>query len=257
MIRKCYENYIYEGTEMRNKKFPILMLSLAFLLMLPFAAQAAVITACTLDREVYHGGEVGHITVTVHNDEDDVIRVTEITATIDYYYSDGTTYLQTFFSNATLPAEIPRGESSMFNVSFSLPTNIASGYVDVFVRVRTELWNASSQRWYMSDNPIYQLLLFIESPYKQQFEQQQIINEQLQQQLEEQQSINAQLQDQLEEQQSISEQLREQLSELKTLNNSTTIMMYVLGATTILFAVMTIFLMILSRRPKIIPQPPA
>lgn len=242
---------------MRNKKFPILMLSLAFLLMLPFAAQAAVITACTLDKEVYRGGEVGYITVTVYNDKDDVIRVTEITATIDYYYSDGTIYLQTFFSNATLPAEIPRGESSMFNVSFSLPTNIASGYVDVSVRVRTELWSAGSQRWYVSDNPTYQPLLFIESPYKQQLEQQQTINEQLQQQLENQQSINEQVQEQLEEQQSISGQLQEQLSELKTLNNSTTVMMYVLGATTILFAVMAIFLMRLSRRPKIIPQPPA
>ncbi len=242
---------------MRNKKFPILMLSLAFLLMLPFAAQAATITACTLDKEVYHEGEVGYITVTVYNDKDDTIRVTEITATIDYYYSDETIYLQTFYSNATLPAEIPRGESSTFNVSFSLPTNIASGYVDIFVRVRTELWSAGSQRWYISDNPTYEPLLFIESPYKQDFEQQQTINEQLQQQLENQQSINEQVQDQLEEQQNVSEQLQEQLSELEMLNNSTTIMMYVLGATTILFALMTMFLMRMTRRPRIIEQPPA
>jgi Flp pilus assembly protein TadB len=36
--------------------------------------------------------------VSVYNDESDKIRVTELSASVNYYYTDGTVYVQKFFS---------------------------------------------------------------------------------------------------------------------------------------------------------------
>ena len=73
---------------------------------IPFVVQAATITSCTFDKDAYNQGETGYITVTIYNDKDNKIRVTELTATINYYYADGNVYVQKFYTNATLPAEI-------------------------------------------------------------------------------------------------------------------------------------------------------
>lgn len=143
---------------------------------LPIVAQAATITVCTLDRDTYHQGETGFITVTIYNDKENKIRVTELTATIDYYYTEGTIYLQGFFTNATLPVEIEQGQSSTFHIPFSLPTNVASGYTKVGVRAETDLWNGSVQRWLGSEHPRYEPALYIESPYKDQLEDQLTVN---------------------------------------------------------------------------------
>ena len=73
---------------------------------IPFVVQATTITSCTFDKDAYNQGETGYITVTIYNDKDNKIRVTELTATINYYYADGNVYVQKFYTNATLPAEI-------------------------------------------------------------------------------------------------------------------------------------------------------
>jgi len=171
----------------------------------PFV-QAATITACTFDKDTYNQGETGYITVTIYNDKDKEIRVTELTATIDYYYSEGNVYMQKFFTDTTLPVEILQGQSSTFNIPFSLPTNIAPGYTNLDVKAKTQLWNSQLERWLESDHPTYQPTLYIESPYKQQSQQQ-------------------------------------------------LIMTYLLGATTIAFVAVTVFLYILNRRARFIKQP--
>jgi len=153
-----------------RKKLLVVLLSLFSLTIMPFLVQAATITSCTLDRETYRQGETGYISVTIHNDKDDAIRITELTATINYYYVDEGIYLQTFFTDAALPAEIQRGESGTFHIPFSLPTNIASGYTKFDVKVKTELWSVHGERWLMSEHPTYQQILYIESPYKEQSE---------------------------------------------------------------------------------------
>jgi len=155
---------------MHKKRLPIMLSSFLFLMIVPFVVQAATITSCTLDKDTYHQGEIGYIIVTIYNDESDKIRVTELTATIDYYYTPGNVYLQKFFTDATLPTEIERGQSSTFYIPFSLPTNIASGYTNVDVKAETELWDSDSERWKESDHPTYQPILYIESPYEQQSE---------------------------------------------------------------------------------------
>jgi len=203
-------------------------------MVIPLIVQAAIITTCTLDKSVYNRGETGFITVTIYNDKDDKIRVSELTAAIDYYYDDGNSYLQTFFSSADLPIEIQQGQSEDFLIPFSLPNNIAHGYTELLVKAKTDLWNNNSQIWFMSDHPTYQPVLYIESPYKQQFENQQAINDQLQQQIQE---------------------LQQQISELQAVNNTNTTMMYIFGSITVAFALMTVFLMILNRRSKGITQP--
>jgi len=174
----------------------------------PFVVQAATITVCTFDKDTYHQGETGYITVTIYNDKDDKIRVTELTATINYYYTDGNVYLQKFFTDATLPAEIQQGQSSTFYIPFSLPTNIESGYTSIDVKAKTELWNVQGERWFPSEHPTSQPTLYIESTYKQQSQGQ-------------------------------------------------LMMIYVLGATTIVFAAVTAFLFVLKRRARFITPPVA
>jgi hypothetical protein len=197
---------------MSIKKSRIFCLSVIILMTLPALVQAADITNCTLDKEVYVQGETGYITVTVYNEKDDKIRVTEVTATIEYFYTDDTVYLQTFFTNATLPIEIEQGQTRTFHVPFSLPTNIASGYREIHVRVRSDLWYSIPQRWYTSDSPQAYPVMYIETPYKQQFE------------------------------------------DLQAINNTTTTMMYVFGATALIFVLMTVFLVMLNRRSGMMPQ---
>ena len=211
-----------------QKKLLIVLLSFLSLMIIPFVANATTITSCTLDKETYLQGQTGYMTVRIYNDKDDEIQITELTATINYYYTDGNVYLQTFYTSATLPIQIQQGQSSTFHIPFSLPTNIASGYTNINVKAKTELWTAN-WTWRLSDHPTYQQKLFIESPYKQQLEEQQTTNQQLQTELQEQQSINEYI----------------------------TTMTYIFGATTILFAAVIGFLIILYRKSRIITQPTA
>ncbi len=191
-----------------NKKLLIVTLPLLSLLIVSFVVQGATITTCTFDKDTYHQGETGYISVTIYNDKDNKIRVTELTATINYYYTGGTVYLQKFFTDATLPAEIQQGQSSIFYIPFSLPTNIESGYTSVDVKAKTEIWNVPGERWLPSEHPTSQPTLYIESPYKQQSQGQ-------------------------------------------------LMMIYVLGATTIVFAAVTAFLFVLKRRAGFITPPVA
>jgi sporulation-control protein spo0M len=212
-----------------QKKLLIVLLSFLSLMTIPFVVNAATITSCTLDKETYLQGQTGYMTVRIYNDKEDEIQITELTATIDYYYTDGNVYLQTFYTSADLPIEIQQGHSSTFDIAFSLPTNIASGYTDIYVRAKTELWDSQSERWRVSDHATYQQELFIESPFKQELEDQQAANQQLQTQLQEEQSINEYI----------------------------TKMAYFFGATTILLAAVTGFLIVLYRKTRIITQPTA
>ncbi len=98
-------------TERRAKMVKCERICLAATVLIIFSillsgTNAATITSCALDRTVYNQGETGYISLTVYNDKDTKIRVYEVTATISYFYADGATYLQTFFTNATLPIEI-------------------------------------------------------------------------------------------------------------------------------------------------------
>lgn len=218
---------------MRKKGSTIVLLTFAYLMTIPLGVWAATITMCAFDRTTYNQGETGYLTITIYNDRDDKIRVTELTATIDYYYTDGTVYIQTFYTNTTLPVEIGQGQSETFIILFSLPTNIASGYTNPLVKAKTELWNSHAETWFGSEHPTYRLVLYIESPYKQQFEAQQAINQQLQQQL---------------------ESLQQQVQELQTAHNTSTSMMYLFGFTTFILALMAVFLVMISRKAKTTPM---
>ena len=153
-----------------HKKLLIVLLPLLSLMVIPFIVQAPTITICTFDKDTYYPGQTGYITVTIYNDKSAKIRVSELTATIDYHYADRNVYLQSFFTDATLPAEIQQGQSSTFYIPFSLPTNIAPGYTDIYVKAKTQLWIIHEEVWFWSDHPTYEPTLYIESPYKQQSE---------------------------------------------------------------------------------------
>jgi len=223
---------------MRNKRLLIPFLLFLSSMIIPFV-QATTITACTFDKDTYNQGETGHITVTIYNDDDGKIRITELSATINYYYTNGNVYTQKFTANATLPGEIQPENSSTFYIPFSLPTNIASGYTNVYVKAIIELWN--QEEMVATIARAHQPLLHIESPYKEQ--------------LEEQVTINEQLEDQLDQQQTANEQLEGQLKEQLATNKNVTNMMYLFGVTTIVFAAVTVFLFIVNRRMRFLTQP--
>jgi len=216
-----------EIRKVSKKRILIILLPFLYLTILPFIARAATITICAFDRNVYNQGETGYITVSIYNDKDDKIRVTELTTTVDYYYTGGNVYLQTFYTDETLPIEIQLGQTGAFNIPFSLPTNIAPGYTDVLVKAKTELWNNNSGTWIGSEHPTSRPVLYIESPYKQLFEGEQEANEEFQ----------------------------HQVQELQALNATTTSIIYVLGLMTAIFGVITVILIVLNRKSRALTQP--
>lgn len=154
---------------MSKKLVLIPLLSFLVLMSALQTAKAATITNAALNKTTYLTGQTGTISVTIYNDKGDTIRVTELTATINYYYTDGTVYLQKFYyPTELLPDQIAAGQSKTYQLSISLPTNIASGYTNPAVEARTDLWRPQDDHWATSDRPSTQVKLYIESPYKQQ-----------------------------------------------------------------------------------------
>jgi hypothetical protein len=225
---------------MSKRQLFMLLLPLAYLMIVSLNVQAATIATSAFNQTTYNQGETGYLTVTVYNDFEVKIRITELTATIDYYYTDGTVYLQQFFTDTTVPAEIQPNQSANFTIPFSLPTNIAPGYTNLFVKAKTELWYNHTARWYASDHPTYQPTLYVESPYKKLYEDEQGLNDQLQQLYEDQQALN--------------DQLQQQYRELQDLNATTTNMMYLLALTTIAFVVLAALLVGLNRKARVLPR---
>jgi len=153
-----------------SKKFVLIpLLSLLVLTTSLQTVKAATITSATLDKSTYLPGQTGYISVTVYNDKSEKIRVKELSATINYYYTDGTVYVQKFFFPPDLlPDEIEAGQPKTYQIPISLPTNIASGYTNPSVEAQTDLWRTQDPpRWTTSDHPTDLVKLYIETPYKQ------------------------------------------------------------------------------------------
>lgn len=207
---------------MKRKMALVLLVSLIAYLGIIQAARAASITTASPDRTEYLAGQTGYISVTVYNDESEKIRVTELSSTLSYYYTDGTIYIQKFFTSATLPDEIAAGQSETYQIPISLPTNIAHGYTNPRVEAYTDVWRPQDDRWITSDHPTYNnLKLYIETNYKQMYETSQ-----------------------------------QALAEQKATNDSLTSTMNMLSITTVIFAAASGFLLYLvfSRRAKPVPQ---
>ena len=164
---------------MSRKIVTILLFVLAFMGLVQ-AAIATSITTASPDKTAYLPGQTGYISATIYNDKNEKIKVTELTATINYYYTDGTIYVQKFFASVSTLGEIPAGESETFQIPISLPTNIAHGYTNPRIEARTDLWHPQDDRWMTSDHPTYsESEIYIETPYKQAFEQEHANNESL------------------------------------------------------------------------------
>ena len=221
MLKKSY---------IRNRKtLLILLLSFVTLVGVFQTAKAAEITSATLNEETYLAGQTGYISVAVYNDESANISVTELSATIDYYYEDGTVYIQKFFTSASLPTEIEPGQTETYQIPISLPTNVAPGYVNLMVVARTELWVNQTGRWVSSDSPSYQVKLYVESPYKQSYE-----------------DSKKQLQESEDDLQSSLEQLEVQESANRNLSVTAT----VLGVTTLAFGAIAALVFVMFRKPR-------
>jgi len=153
------------------KRIVIIMLSVVALISAIQTVTATSITTASLDKAAYLAGQTGYISVTIYNDKSEKIRVTELSATLNYYYADGTIYIQKFFTSASLPNEIAAGQSENYQIPISLPTNVASGYTNPRIEAYTEIWRPQDDHWIGSDHPTYtNLKLYIETPYKQMHE---------------------------------------------------------------------------------------
>jgi len=228
-----------------NKKLAFVsLLSFLALMSVLQSARAATIPSAALDRDSYFAGETGYITVSVYNDESDRIRVTELSASVNYYYADGTVYVQKFFSSEVLPDEIDVGQTASYIIPISLPTNIAHGFLDPVVEARTDLWWAAGERWTTSERPLYSLKLYVESSYKQSYENSQ----------EELANTEDQLQTAQEQLTSIENQLEEHQLLIGNLNS----MVIMFAATTLVFATVAAFLgfYMFSKRARAIQQQP-
>ncbi len=163
-----------------SKKVAIILLSVLAFMGAIQAALATSITTASLDKTTYLAGQTGYISATIYNDKSESIRVTELSATVNYYYVDGTIYVQKFFASGSLPTQIPAGESETFQIPISLPTNIAHGYTNPRIEARTDIRHPQDDHWMTSDHPTYSdLKLYIETPYKQAFEEEQATNSSL------------------------------------------------------------------------------
>lgn len=163
-----------------TKKVAIFLLSILAFIGAIQATIATSITTASLDKTAYLAGQTGYISATIYNDKSEKIRVTDLSATVNYYYVDGTVYIQKFFTSASLPREIPAGESETFQIPISLPTNIAHGYTNPRIEAYTDVWHPQDDRWINSDHPTYSnLKLYVETPYKEAFEEEQATNNSL------------------------------------------------------------------------------
>ena len=197
---------------MDQRRLSIVLLAFFCASIIPSIAQATTITSCAFDNKTYYPGQTGSIAVTLYNDQANKIRITDLTAAINYYYNDEVSYQQTFFTNATLPVQVQNGINQTLYIPFSLPTNIAPGCTQLSVTATVQLWNNNTGSWYNEQYPSYQPTLYIESPYK------------------------------------------PQLLALQATNNTTTIMMYLLAFTTVLFAGATMFFYLVARRIRDVRQ---
>ena len=158
------------NTKLLCKSSLILLISAAILVGTIQTVQASEITTATLDKEIYLAGQTGYISTSVYNDQNQNISVTELSATVEYYYADGTVYMQKFFTNSELTVEIQPGQTETFRIPISLPTNIAPGFIDINIEARTDIYVPLLDRWINSDRSTYQTALYVESPYKQSYE---------------------------------------------------------------------------------------
>jgi hypothetical protein len=205
----------------------VLLLSIAVIVGAVQTVKAAEITRATSDSDAYLAGQTGYISASVYNDRNEIIRVNELSATVDYYYTDGTVYIQKFFTSTTLPTEIQPGQTESFRIPISLPTNIAPGFIDLIIEARTEFYVNQTDRWIGSDTPTYKTTLYIESPYKQSYEnsQQHLLNTQ--------------------------QSLEKEKADSRNLGYTA----IVLTITTLVFAGLATFLLFTLRKPKPIAQP--
>jgi len=208
---------------MDKKKALMLLLTVLALASVIQTIKATSITVASLDKAAYLAGQTGYISATVYNDKSEKIRVTELSATINYYYNDGTVYIQKFFTSTAVLDEIAAGESDTYQIPISLPTNIEAGYTNPRVEAYTEVWRPQDDRWVSSDHPTYSSLkLYIETPYKQMYETSQ-----------------------------------QELQDQTTTNENLTNTMNLLSVTTVIFAAAAGFLLYLvfARKPKPTAQP--
>jgi hypothetical protein len=171
---------------MKMYKKMLLIGSLFFLVLMvvPQVANAATMTSVGPDHDLYKQGDTCVLYVTIYNDKNAEIRVTQLSATIDYYTEDGTRYLQKSFTSTELPDEISVGQSKTYQITIDLPDNIASGYTNPKVEATTEIWRASNSQWASSDYLSSDYLsskpkISIESQYKRMYDEQVSISDYL------------------------------------------------------------------------------
>ena len=126
----------------RNIFIAIALFAICFTLF--SSAHAVSATNFTTDKSSYNPGDSGKATITFSNDRGNLIQITSVDMTINYFYQDGRIYSQTFTTTG-LSMNVTIGATSQpIAVQFSLPGNVATGYVTPSIRVFFNTLNGGS-----------------------------------------------------------------------------------------------------------------
>ncbi len=128
-------------------------MSLAVLaIVLSPTALAVSVNSFSTDKSSYLGGDTGTANIVFTNNERAKIQITSVTMTFDYYYQDGRVYTQPF-TQSGLSMNVTDGSTSQpIAVKFSLPIDIAAGYISPQVQVTFQQLSNGSWGPLMNDS---------------------------------------------------------------------------------------------------------
>ena len=108
------------------------------------SSHALSATNFTLDKSSYNPGDSGTAKVTVYNDQQNLIRITSVDISFNYYYQDGRVYSQDFISPALSMNVSSSTSSQPISVQFNLPSTIAVGYFTPSISVSFQSLNGGT-----------------------------------------------------------------------------------------------------------------
>jgi hypothetical protein len=136
--------------KIRNTAVIIVLFAVCFTL-LP-SAHAVSATNFTTDKSSYNPGDSGKATITFTNDRGNLIQITSVTMTINYFYQDGRIYSQAFTTTGLSMNVTSGAVSQPITIPFSLPSTIATGYVTPSITVYFNTLNGGSFQGPEHDN---------------------------------------------------------------------------------------------------------
>ena len=126
---------------MRTRTAILALALFAICLTLLPSGHAVPATNFSTYKSGYNPGDSGKATIAFTNDRGQLIQITSVTMSINYFYQDGRIYSQAF-TTTNLKMNVSAGTVSQpITVQFSLPSTVATGYVTPSITVYFDILN--------------------------------------------------------------------------------------------------------------------